>query len=367
MEPVLPDYGGACISRVVPAVLGMAPADWLPEPVQGAQAVVLLMLDGLGWQALREHPDALPTLAAMTGGPITTVVPSTTATALTSLTTGLAPSRHGVTGFRIAMDGSVLNVLRWARADRRSPPDPLRLQRHAAFLGREVPVVTRAEYRNTGFTKVHLDGAPFLGWSAPSVLVERCRRLVGDGTRLVYAYYPGIDTVAHEFGLRDGYYAAELASADRLVADLLHALPAHVALLVTSDHGQVHLDLDGWIGMEPLADLVAVHSGDGRFRSLHAAPGAAAELHRAAADHVGDRAWVRTRDELLDDGWFGADPTPATRRRIGDVVVAAQGPVGFVDPRFTREAKLRSAHGSVTREEMLVPLLARRGEERRGA
>ena len=34
----------------------------------------------------------------MTGGPITSVVPSTTATALTSITTGLSPGEHGVVG-----------------------------------------------------------------------------------------------------------------------------------------------------------------------------------------------------------------------------------------------------------------------------
>ena len=43
-----------------------------------------------------------------------------------------------------------------------------------------------------------------------------------------------------------------------------------------------------------------------------------------------------------------------------DVVLAARGPVAFVDPRLPREAHLISAHGSMTAAEMQVPLLAGR-------
>jgi len=49
----------------------------------------------------------------MTGGPISSVVPSTTATALTSIATGLPPGQHGVVGYRVAVNGEVLNILRW--------------------------------------------------------------------------------------------------------------------------------------------------------------------------------------------------------------------------------------------------------------
>ena len=47
----------------------------------------------------------------MEGGAITTVAPSTTATALTSIATGLAPAQHGIVGYRMLVDDDVLNVL----------------------------------------------------------------------------------------------------------------------------------------------------------------------------------------------------------------------------------------------------------------
>ena len=104
------------------------------------------------------------------------------------------------------------------------------------------------------------------------MLVEHCRRLVGGNERFVYAYYPGVDTVAHEFGLHDDYYLAELAFADELVGRLLDALPSHATLVVTADHGQVHVG-DSWIPLHPLREMYRFAAGEGRFRYLYAQQG----------------------------------------------------------------------------------------------
>lgn len=356
--PVVPDYGGACITGLTPALVGAQPAEWLPAPVEHASAVVLLLLDGLGWDAVQTHAGDLPVLAGLEGGPITTVAPSTTASALTSLTTGLAPSQHGLVGFRMRVDGAVLNVLSWPRGPR--SPDPFLVQRHDAFLGRPVPVVTKREFRHSSFTDAQLRGARFVGWSAVSSLVEHCRELVGEGERLVYAYYPSVDTVAHEHGLRSEFYRAELRAADALVGALLDALPSSAALLVTSDHGQVQVK-DAWIELPDLEPLVELQAGDARFRYLYARPGAAAELVAAARAKLGERAWVRTRAELFDEGWLGPRPEGSIGGRVGDVVLAARGPAAFVDPAMPQETGLLAMHGSLTPDEMHVPLLAGRG------
>src|SRR5437016_4631098 len=91
---VVPALDGPSVAGLVPALLGARDASWLPSVVRDADQVVLLVLDGLGWQAIEEHRARMPTLAAMEGAPITTVLPSTTASALTSIATGLAPAQH---------------------------------------------------------------------------------------------------------------------------------------------------------------------------------------------------------------------------------------------------------------------------------
>jgi hypothetical protein len=361
MEPVKPDYGGPNLVGVVPALLGARPVEWLPEPAVGARATVLLVLDGLGWESLATHAGQMPELAAFAGGPVTTVVPSTTPVALTSLATGQPPARHGITGFRIRQDHTVLNVVRWQQADGRRPPDPTLLQRIEPFLGRSVPVVTRATFRTTGFTAAHLRTGDFRGWVTPATLVEQVRGAVTGGAPFVYAYYPGIDEVAHAFGVDDVFHPAELAAADVLVGALLDVLGPEVALVVTADHGQMQVGPDGWLGIGPLDDLVEMHSGDGRFRYLHARKGAAGELLAGACERHGRDAWVMSREQLLDEAWLGPDPVPQVRRRVGDVVLAARAGVGFLDPSLPTEGQLLSAHGSLTPAEMLVPLVAARG------
>jgi predicted AlkP superfamily pyrophosphatase or phosphodiesterase len=358
---VHPDLAGGSVAGLVPALLGQRDAPWLPAPVARADQVVLIVLDGLGWNAIREHEHLVPTLAAMEGHAITTVVPSTTATALTSITTGLAPAQHGIVGYRMVVRNDVLNVLRWSVRDGVRAPDPFDVQRHTSFLGREVPVVTRSEFRATGFTQAHLRGARFVGWHTTATLIEQCVRAVEAGERLVYAYYPGVDTVAHEFGLRDRVYRRELAFADRLVEELRAALPPSAVLLVTSDHGQVHLDRESWIEIPRVTALCAAVAGDGRFRYLHAQAGKANELLEVTREVVGDRAWVWSRRELLDSGIVGSGATGTIPSRIGDVVLAARAPVAFVDPALPNEVRLRSGHGSVTPDEMYVPVLAARG------
>ncbi len=228
--PLVPDYGGACLDSVVPAILSRrrgAPPRWLPPAAASAEQVVLLALDGLGWEQLRERAHLAPTLTAMAGGPITTVAPSTTATALTSLTTGTPPAGHGVVGYRVRVGGTdVLNVLRWRTVagdeDARQLVPPEQFQAVEPFAGTKPPVVTRAEFSETGFTRAHLAGVRMVGWRVPSTLVTAVGGLLAEGAPFVYAYYDGVDKVAHEFGL-GSLYDAELAATDRLVADVIGA------------------------------------------------------------------------------------------------------------------------------------------------
>lgn len=361
-QPLLPDYGGACLSSVVPALLAeeweVVPP-WLPEPVVDASQVVLLVLDGLGWHQLAERRELAPTLSSGSGGPIRSVVPSTTATALTSLTTGASPARHGVVGYRIRHHDEILNVLRWQteRGDARRRLPPGSVQPLAPFGGRSVPVLSRGDFAATGFSAAHLGQATLVGWAVPSSLIVDVPRVLAEGHRLVYVYYDGIDKVAHQHGFGP-YYDAELVAVDRLVGDLLHVLPAGACLAVTADHGQVAVGPAVRVPSAQLLDGVELLSGEGRFRWLHAKPGAAADvLDAATADH-GAEAWVVSLEQVVDEGWLGDAVPPAVLERLGDVAVVARAPMALLDPADTGETRLACRHGSLTPAEMEVPLVA---------
>jgi len=357
----VPDYDGACIANLLPALRSPgAPPTWLPAPAIGARQIVLLVLDGLGWEQLRERPGLMPCLSGLAGGPVTSVAPTTTASALTSITTGLPPAGHGVLGYRVKVGrGEVLNVLRWRTpsGDARREVVPEQFQPHPVFGARPFPVVTRAEFATTGFTRAHLPGAPFWGWRVQSSLTVTVRALLDAGEPLVYAYYDGVDKVAHEYGFGP-HLDAELRAADLLVADLAGALPPGAALVVVADHGQVEVgDASLPLGPDLLAHSWLV-SGEGRFRWLHARPGMVGRVAEEAEAAFGGVAAVRTREELEDAGWFGGRLTDAGRSRLGDVALIAREAVAFTDPADPGELTLRCRHGSLTAAEMLVPLLA---------
>jgi predicted AlkP superfamily pyrophosphatase or phosphodiesterase len=177
------------------------------------------------------------------------------------------------------------------------------------------------------------------------------------GEPFVYAYYDGIDKVAHSSGLGERY-DAELWVCDRLVADLIERLPAGTVLVVTADHGQVDIGLQvELLGRELMAGIELL-SGEGRFRWLHARPGAAGDLLSVATERYGDTTWVAERDRIVDEGWFGGPLCSAFVDRLGDVALVPHAPIAFVDPADTGESRLQSRHGSLTSDEMYVPLLA---------
>ena len=359
-DPVLPDYGGPCITNIVPALLG--PSDdvpeWMPPLLADVDQVVLFVVDGLGWQQLQARIATTPTIATMVGRSITTVAPSTTATALTSITTGLPPGEHGVVGYRIAVHGEVLNVLRWSTAagDARQSIPPGKFQPTPPFLGERPPVVTRADYRRSGFTGAHLDPARYVGYRTLSTMVTEVDRRLRAAEPFVYAYYDGLDKVAHEYGLGE-HYDAELTWIDLTVERLLAVLPRRAALVVTADHGQVDVGDDVVeLGHEVLG-LCSMQSGEGRFRWLHARSGrVGALLEAATAAHAGD-AWVVSREQAVDEGWFGPRVSEAALARLGDVALVARRDVAFHDPQDTGPYHLVGRHGSMSAAEMYVPLL----------
>ena len=363
--PIIPDYTGANVRGIIPALLGPATwsastlPGWMPAPVVDSDQCVLLVLDGLGWDQFRDRAAMMPNLAGFVGQSIHTVAPTTTATALTSITTGLTPGEHGLVGYRMLLGGEVLNVLRWAVDGQivRRQKSPSETQPFEPFLGMNVPVVSMAELENSAFSEAHLRGCAPHGWRAASSIAVTAAAQVEAGERFVYCYYGGIDKIAHERGFGP-YYEAELRAADQIVGELLDALPSGTSLLVTADHGQVEVGDNTIHPSEALLRGVTLQSGEGRFRWLHAAGGAVDDVAQAATDEVGEVAWVVTKEQVLDEQWFGPTVAPPIRARLGDVALVARDDVTFYEAADSGAYELICRHGSLTSAEVNVPLVA---------
>ena len=162
--------------------------------------------------------------------------------------------------------------------------------------------------------------------------------------------------VAHEHAFGE-HYEAELRACDRLMADLLEALPRGSAVVATSDHGLVDCS-EGLVKIDrSVLECSQAESGEARFRWLHARPGRSGDLYEAAADAHSHQAWVHTAAEIVERGWLGPRVTDAARSRLGDVALVARDAWAFSHPD-DGAPRIIGRHGSLTEEEMLVPLLA---------
>jgi hypothetical protein len=364
LSPVVPNYAGRCVSNVLPVLHGNDTrakgglAD-LAERVSGAAGIVLVLLDGLGDEQLDQRAEIAPLLHAGRLDPIVTVAPSTTAAALTSIMTGVAPGVHGILGYRFVQPRGILQALRWSMDGKDAAGDcpPERVQRSTPLLRRHggpVPYVGKKAFAHSGFTKAHLRGCDYRA-------VEDSLDMAGvisDAVRqrdLVVAYHDAIDKIAHHEGLGETYDAA-IGGADRLVGEIRSSVPDDVVVVVTSDHGQVDVG-PASVELSPSTmALVDFMSGEGRFRWLHARPEDRSDLLVRARDELGGSCWVRSRREVIAEGWFG-DVDDEVVDRLGDVAVVPFIDAYVPDPAEPLEARMHSRHGSLTSAEMVVPLV----------
>jgi hypothetical protein len=364
-ELVLPRYGEASLAELLPSVLGAlgvaGEQDLLGLP-RGRRYCVLL-IDGLGWNLLRGHPEQAPFLISLPGRAITVGSPTTTVTSLTSFGTGLPPGRHGVFGYTTRIPGTneLLNALKWPKA-----VDPIAYQPHptvferAAKAGVAVTVVGERKFRTSGLTIAGLRSPSFQGADTLGERVAGAAEAAAAEQSLVYVYDGDLDTTGHRAGCGSAAWRHQLTMVDRFAEELFDALPAGTALVVTADHGMIDVDAERRIDVDDLPamrDGVALVAGEARFRHVYAEPGASLDVLAAWRAVLGERAIVLSREEAVDAGWFGA-VEGRVMDRIGDVV-ASVGGHSAVEMRsvFPVEASLIGLHGALTADEMLVPLL----------
>jgi hypothetical protein len=325
---------------------------------------VVLLVDGLGQVPLEAHRAyARRLVAAPRSSVIQSVFPSTTASALASLTTGELPGVHGLVGY-LGFDASgdrVVNLLTGWGADL----DPGTWQRVPTLFERAqaegIPAfaVGPARYRDSGFTAAVLRGAEYRpGDSIADRLAEVRRIHVQHPRSLSYVYAHEVDAAAHAKGVGSAAWTAALEDVDAAVAAFTDGLGARAGLLVTGDHGGLDIAVDDHVILDPaLLEGVRHVSGEPRCLALHLEPDAdaGAVLARWQAAE-GKRAWIATRDEAVAAGFFGA-VEPDVLPRIGDILVAARARIAYYPDARDPGRTMVGQHGSLTAEERDIPLL----------
>jgi hypothetical protein len=370
-EMVVPAYQSTTLGELMPSIGAHLGVPGCTEDAYGlpqSARYVVVLIDGLGLNLLRRGVLVAPFFASLLGGaqPITSAVPSTTVTSLGSLGTGQPPGQHGLVGYtsRVPATGEILNGLTWE-----SDVVPTIYQSKPTFFERAseagvaVTSVALARFQGTGLTEAALRGAAFVPFSDESAEELRIALIAEAAMRgdrsVVYAYERELDHYGHVHGCNSADWLQQLARIDAMCERLRAALPPQVTVIVTGDHGMVDIPAQQRILAEDDPALMAgvtALAGEARFRQLYVDQEPARRVADRWRARLGELAWVRTRDEAIEEGWFAAIDDQL-RERWGHVLVALRGDWAVMTSAFPREYTLIGMHGSLTPAEMIVPLL----------
>ncbi|MGE0485527.1 MAG: alkaline phosphatase family protein [Gammaproteobacteria bacterium] len=384
LTPLRPDYAGGSIVNLMASLgnaLGAAPAPYaeltaLPAAeVAAARRVALVVIDGLGAELL-EHLDGAGALSARRRDTMTSVYPPTTASAITTFMSGLAPQQHGLTGWFMHFRrlGAVTAVLpfmpRYARhglaGQGVAPAALIDAPSFAAGLPCAAAALLPADLAESDFSRLLGAGARRDGYQGLEDFVARVRRFVGgdDDARYLYAYWPDLDREAHLQGPSSTRVARHFAALQAALAPLLElAAGSGTLLLVTADHGFVDSPPQLAVDLDDHAELAAMLSlplcGEPRSAYAYVRPRATAAFEDYVRDRLDGVATLVASEDLIADGWYGPGPAhPELAARCGDYVLQMKGCHSLRDSVVgERPFALHGHHGGISTAEQRVPLL----------
>src|SRR5688500_2936923 len=228
-----PDYSGGSLVNLMASIVAARGGKALHSPLRNietamardARNVVLLIIDGLGDNYLMRR-GAGGELARRRRAALTSVFPSTTASAITTTYTGCSPLEHGLTGWftYFGEAGCVAAALPF-----RSRGDMLPLARRGVTpeqiyvspsIFEQLPlrsiVVTHQDIVDSQYNARHCRGAQRLAYETLDELVAQVEAAVKSGAerKFVYAYWPVYDMVSHRFGCASAEALAAFAAID---------------------------------------------------------------------------------------------------------------------------------------------------------
>jgi hypothetical protein len=400
-EFVRPNYLQGSIANIPATVAALldAPFEGLP-PLPGAlwrplggdvKRVVTFVVDGLGWNLLQqERPFLQPLLQqAKVEEQLTSIFPSTTAAALSSLWTGVAPAQHSLVGLSLFFPeyGTIGQLLNFSPTFGRYPdalveaglsPEAFLqwpgLAQQLASAGVPAHAFKGWGIVNSALSKMHGRGvAGNHGVTTLADMLVQMRRLLEatKGERLyAAAYWPTVDTLGHEYGWNDETVAAELRSIvmqlqTEFLDRLSEAARRDTVLLICADHGQIVTPLVERIYIEDHPQLQQMlfmkAAGEPRVVYLYTKHGCQENVATYINEHLGEAMIAWPASDILGAGLLGPQPfDAATAERIGDVVVVMRGGHALLDSRTNDQdftSRMLGRHGGMTHAEMIVPWL----------
>ena len=325
---------------------------------------VLILIDGMGQDAINNYGDQFPIFDELKQvKKLYTNFPSTTATSLSTLGTGVLPGVHGMLGYTVRVprsDNRLLNALKW---DERV--DPVMWQKvptlfeRAVLAGVSVTHVAAKRYEGSGFTQAALRGAKYVGANGVDEMATAVSAALKPQPSFVYTYLNTLDSAGHSDGVGSDKWLTALQQVSEFITKVKQLAPAGTRIWVTSDHGMVNSTEQVILGQDNnLLENVTLIGGEPRARHIYIKEGAASETIAQWQEFFGTKAKVLSKETAIKDGLFGPVVTEDSHDRLGDLIAIANNDLILVDPaRVREESSMVGHHGGVTDIEVEIPLL----------
>lgn len=382
---ILPDYGGGSIVNLMAsAELGLGGRSSIypplrvldPTQVAAHRNLVLLVIDGLGFEYLKEVGKGTWLWGQ---GPhrLTSVFPSTTTAAVTTFLTADAPQQHALTGWHMYFRelGSVLAVLpgepRYGGVGlKQAGIDPQVLFGHVPWFDRlavDSFILSPRSIAQSDYSLAHRGRAEIRDYGSLGECLASIHQLVrgpAPRRRCIYAYWPLFDHLCHIHGISSRPAWEHLQAVDTAIAEFVRRIRGTDTLvLITADHGLIDTHPDSLLHFDGHPDLedslMLPLSGERRASFAYPWPGRAEEFVKRVEERFAGRVAVLESSELLRCGAFGlGDPHPRLGERIGVYTLLPRESYVVVD-RLLGESDFAQigVHGGTSAAEMYVPLV----------
>jgi predicted AlkP superfamily pyrophosphatase or phosphodiesterase len=380
---VLPDYEGGSIVNLVASIqkaLGRKPKQrivrWLPTRKLASKNIILIVIDGLGFDYIKKYGRG-SFLEKNLAGKLTSVFLSTTASGLTSLTTGVPPVQHGITAWFMFIKefGMIIKALSFAPrlgGDNLSKGAGVGARKwfsHKTVFEKikcKSYYITGKEFENTEYTQMTSKGSKVLGYRTISDMPKKIEKIVkGDRRRkFIYAWSGDFDDLCHMHGTRSKKvkrHYKELCHHIEILSKTLRG--TDTTIIITADHGQIDIPKKNNIFLNNYPKikkcLTLPLSGEARATFCYVRPNKVAEFKRLVKKKLSGKLTLHPSEELLNKGYFGkGTPHPQISERVGDFILLAEKDHCIIDSLHGEKPNvLKGRHGGLSREEMLVPVV----------
>jgi len=340
--------------------------------LQESKNIVLLIVDGLGYNYLREYgADSL--LKRNLKESISSVYLPTTGAAITSIMTGVAPQQHAVTGWFVYLKeyGLVSRILPYSNTvdynnlgvDISNVVDV-----RSIFHGieREYSLILTKTIVDSVFTKNLTGTANRLEYFGIDQFFSQIRNTITTTTEktYTYGYWPDFDGVSHILGSKSQDAQDQLHEFDRYLTSFIESIEGtDTTVIVTGDHGFDDVDPAQVIYTHDhpkLMDYIVMpFCGDTRSVYAYVRPSKIEQFERYVHNELGESCDLFPSSELIDEGWFGLfEPHPRLQERIGDYTLIMREGYAMMNCFPGLEPlKMIGHHGGASADEMYVPLI----------